>query len=787
MSESRPPVLDRVFRFLQKHPWWVIGSYVVALAVAIPFALQVEQDNAVDRLIVQDDPDYLATEAFAKVFGTGEYVVVFAETDRPFEPEVIRAIDAIDRRLAKLPDVDSNSVLAIYRQARPDADPVADPASFRAFATGTELFSDQGLIGPRSYGLPLILDVDNAEERGRVLARIDAALADVVEHPAPLLAVRRVGAPYVNDHLNRETTAGGMRLFPVFGLFVVILVVGLYRSFRALIAFIVSMAVNVALAVGVIGMLGGDFTIVSVLIPMTILVTCLATLVYIHSRFVERPVDRDVDVHQVFALSNKFLACTASIGATAIGFAALAVSDIRPIREMGLWLAAGLVITWVVCFTLFPALQRLMRTPTQVERKVAAQWFVRVVDWAPGWTYRWRWVTVSLSLVLCGVGAVALFGLPGVVAPAQMLTDPLDYINAGSELYRDTRRVEKLMPGLSQVDVWIKGKVGSLNQPDAIRGLDAFQSALEAEPLVGAAVGPTTVLKMVRYIGGHGDRLPEDPDELEAVTDNLESLVQQDALMARFVDPAEMSQTHVTLVTRINDFPTYEQLGQRVDAIWRETARQHPALATEFGAAGPTIVGMGRLQAKVGHNLVPTLTESFALTVAIIFCVFLVVFRNGAARLMAMIPSLFAILVMFVFMRLFGMSLNVATILIASTVLGTSENDQIHFFYHFLEGRKNGRTEPGLRHTLLIAGRSIFFATMINAIGFLAFALSDLPPIRQFAILAAIAFVLSMIADFTALQGALWMVFRDKPGMEPVPGASARPATEKKPEAALDA
>jgi predicted RND superfamily exporter protein len=130
---------------------------------------------------------------------------------------------------------------------------------------------------------------------------------------------------------------------------------------------------------------------------------------------------------------------------------------------------------------------------------------------------------------------------------------------------------------------------------------------------------------------------------------------------------------------------------------------------------------------------------------------------------MAMIPSLFAILVMFAVMRLFGMSLNVATILIAATVLGTSENDQIHFFYHFLEGRTGGSTEAGLHHTTLVAGRSILFATLINACGFLAFALSDLPPIRQFAILAATAFTLSMLADFTALPGALWMVFRDKP------------------------
>ena len=35
--------------------------------------------------------------------------------------------------------------------------------------------------------------------------------------------------------------------------------------------------------------------------------------------------------------------------------------------------------------------------------------------------------------------------------------------------------------------------------------------------------------------------------------------------------------------------------------------------------------------------------------------------------------------------------------------------------------------------------------------------------IGMIALLAAIAFVLSMLADFTALPGALWMVFRDRP------------------------
>ena len=62
---------------------------------------------------------------------------------------------------------------------------------------------------------------------------------------------------------------------------------------------------------------------------------------------------------------------------------------------------------------------------------------------------------------------------------------------------------------------------------------------------------------------------------------------------------------------------------------------------------------------------------------------------------------------------------------------------------------------------MLTAGRPIVFATLINTSGFLALALSDLPPMRQFGIVSASAFALALLADFTALPAALWMLSRD--------------------------
>jgi predicted RND superfamily exporter protein len=168
------------------------------------------------------------------------------------------------------------------------------------------------------------------------------------------------------------------------------------------------------------------------------------------------------------------------------------------------------------------------------------------------------------------------------------------------------------------------------------------------------------------------------------------------------------------------------------------------------------------LGAEITRRLVPTLMESFALTAAVIFTAFLLVFRSPSARLMTMIPSLFAILSVFLVMRLAGIALNIATILIASTVLGATENDQIHFFYHFQEGRSTATTAGALRYAMLTAGRPILFATLINASGFLALALSDLPPMREFGIVSASAFILALLADFTALPAALWILSREE-------------------------
>jgi predicted RND superfamily exporter protein len=225
-----------------------------------------------------------------------------------------------------------------------------------------------------------------------------------------------------------------------------------------------------------------------------------------------------------------------------------------------------------------------------------------------------------------------------------------------------------------------------------------------------------------------------------------------------FIDVNGLADLQLVVLFRDGDAAGYAAIERRIRAAWNTVRASSLALA----GARMGVVGEAVLNVKVGASLLPTLTVSLLLTVGFILIVFLVVSRSLTQRLLAMIPSVFALLVTFLGLVVFGGTLNIATIIIATTVLGTTENDQLHLFHHMHE-RKGAPLEEQLHHALRVSGRAIVFATIINASGFLALSLSSFPPLRQFGIMTAAAFALAMLADFLVLPAAMWLRSRERP------------------------
>jgi predicted RND superfamily exporter protein len=756
MSVPASPKALRFFMRVLHVRTWIVCAFLILTVVGIYGATRIPNDPAIDRLVVAGDPVARATIDFDRLFPEGDQALIMLEGTDPLSPAALRTADQLERQLAKIPGVKVHSLVDFFRRADRTAEISASEAErLPSFATGTSLFRRAGLLGDHYLGIGLELRADSPKARNRALAAIDALVLPLENSGDPFTAVRRVGSPWLNAWLEHQTGVATKNFMPLFGIFLVALVLIVYRSLRALAAIIITLGSVVAIAVGLAAIFGWSNTVVSTLVPLTVMVTTTATLVYIHSRYME-PDDAPTPIeHHARALANKFLPSTASMFATAVGFAALAVSEIRPVREMGLWTACGLIVAWVGCFTLFPALQSLFKAPLRSEGVRVGRRYARFVDVLLPATRRYRWALIAGCIGLMFCGAAALFGIPGRLAPLALETDALTYVNPSVRVAQDTRRFQEFN-GLDVVGLWVKTPPGHALDPDFLRAIEQLTQRLESDPRITAVDSPTSILRWARYIESGSDRLPTDAASWSKLAADLEQIMLTEAGAREYVDVKDLASVRLSIRGRAELFGRTGSMRIFVQRAWNEAKAKEPALQ----AAQGLLVGKGVVSTEITERLLPTLTQSFALTASVIFCAFLLVFRSPSARLMTMIPSLFAILAVFLIMRLTGIPLNIATILIGSTVLGATENDQIHFFYHFQEGRSAGSTEAALQHAMLIAGRPIMFATLINASGFLALSFSDLPPMRQFGIVTSTAFVLALLADFTALPGALWILSR---------------------------
>jgi predicted RND superfamily exporter protein len=736
---------------------YVTAAFFGLMLAGIYGAVKIPTDSAIERLVVAGDPVVRATQDFERLFPDVEHALLMLEAPDPLSLESLQATLALEQQLGQIPNVQAHSLLAVYPHLGSSAGLTPERAErIRAFASGTPLFRRAGLLGEHYLGIALDLRVSSPVERNQALQAIDALVLPLASASGkPFTAVRRVGSPWLEAWLERQTGESTARFMPLFGLFLMTLVLIVYRSWRTLAAIILTLGALVAIAMGLAYLVGWSQTVISTLVPLTVMVTTTATLVYIQSQCMEPDDSPTPLIHHARALAIKFVPCTASMFATAVGFGALAVSEIRPVHDMGIWTACGIVIGWLGCFTLFPAMQSLLHVPMRSGRTAAGKWFPRFVEVLVPASRRYRWVAVVGAVVLMLCGAAALWGIPGLVAPIPLEMEVLTYVKPTEPVAQDTRLFEK-SNGLDVVELWLQTANGHALEPEFLRAVERLRRRFESDPRITAVDAPTSVLQWARYVETGSDQLPTEVTAWPKLAEDLEQILLTQPGARQYVDMKDLANVRLSIRGRAKLFGRIGSMRTFVEQQWAAALAGDPAL---HGVVGK-VVGKGVLGAEITRRLVPTLTQSFALTAGIIFTAFLLVFRSPSARLMTMIPSLFAILTVFLIMRLTGMPLNIATILIASTVLGATENDQIHFFYHFQERHSPGATEVALRHALLTAGRPILFATLINASGFLALALSDLPPMREFGVVSASAFILALCADFTALPAALWILSR---------------------------
>jgi predicted RND superfamily exporter protein len=191
-----------------------------------------------------------------------------------------------------------------------------------------------------------------------------------------------------------------------------------------------------------------------------------------------------------------------------------------------------------------------------------------------------------------------------------------------------------------------------------------------------------------------------------------------------------------------------------------------------------TFTGVAPLLEEAQESIFTGFWESFITAFGIISLVMIVSLRSLKAGLVAMLPNLWPICIVFGMLGWLRIPVDIGMMMTGSIALGIAVDGTFHFLVHYESRfRELNDTAAASRDALLQTGAPILKAAAIASIGMLALTLSNFVPTARFGYMMATLLMAALVGDLVLLPAILAMRPRWK---RQRPDATAPPADDER-------
>jgi predicted RND superfamily exporter protein len=188
--------------------------------------------------------------------------------------------------------------------------------------------------------------------------------------------------------------------------------------------------------------------------------------------------------------------------------------------------------------------------------------------------------------------------------------------------------------------------------------------------------------------------------------------------------------------------PIVDHLDQRLNAI----RAAHPGYTIE-------VTGLSAIAARNSADMIGRLNQALTIEFAFIAGFIGLAFRSVRIGLVCLMPGIFPVVAAGSLLRLFGYGLPFSGVIALTVSFGLGLSATIHFLNRMMQERRRGE-DPAIaveRATILV-GPALILTTLVLACGLAALVLSDLPALRLFGWLSALAMLAALFADLLILR-----------------------------------
>ncbi len=502
---------------------------------------------------------------------------------------------------------------------------------------------------------------------------------------------------------------------------------------------------------------GGSMNMVMVLMPTFLLVVVMSGAIHV-AHYWRHSAYHDMASAVVESSKMAVEPCAIATLTTAIGVLSLLTSELRPVREFGVYSAIGALIGLGAVLYLLPTLIQLIPFKPPKPQEVDAS----------KWENFGRWCCRKRHWIVWGYTAATLACCIGLTR-FQTETKVIRYFPPDAPVVKDYWFLEENIVGIVPIDLIIRFDRDSQSQLNILERMEVVRS-IENRMREHAEISGAVALSDFRPIT---EKPASDAGLATKLAYNRKATETQRRLREGEVVGTKPFYSFAKQAGDLSQ-PGDAKLNQPDDELWRITAQCFVMTDANFADLLKDVDGIARsvlrMHAGTQHvvtGMVPVFLQtqralldsqvnSFGVAYLTVAIVMIITFRSILAGFLTMLPNVYPIGQIFGLISFAGIPVDIGTMMTAAIAMGIGVDGTLHKLTWFKKGIGDGKSrEDSIALAVGHSGPAIWETSAVLALGMLMLYPSELLLVSRFGWLMAAIIAVAVAGDIIFLPALL--------------------------------
>ena len=748
--------MNRLAELIVKLKWPII---LVVVALTVFFGMQLKNisiNSDVLSSLPDDDPIAKLYKNVGDKYGGNAMGMVVLETDDVFKTEVLEHVKQITDSLRITDGISTVSSLTdiidiktsefgleigklVDEYELPQTQKELD--SLKAYVYSKDMYSGSIVSEDGTATLIMFTMLDDADKQ--------AVAADVKNKVEQMNLPEKVyygGLPMMMNDVADLIMADITFLLPIVFLLIALILFLSFKTARGVIMPLLTAGISVVWTLGLMQVLGYQLTMISNNIPIILLAVGSAYTIHVLNRL-NQTFDKDRKKAIITAMAYIFIPVILAAVTTAIGFVSFVFGAyLTMIRDFGIFTSLGTLFALMLSLFFVPAvisalslhkknISEKQHNSTQnnnfLSNKILRP-LVNLLFHHPKYTLATWGVLIALS-----IGGMFL-----ITTSVNMN----EYFKEDNPTRVSEDVMQEKFGGSQPVFVVFKGDIQS---PEVLNMMIKTEDYMEQYPEISTTQSIADLVEEMNNAMGEGKKIPTSKEKIEQLWFLLDG---QDILSQLITD--ELDEGIIQSKFASSDSKEMSDFVDYMDKYIKENSTEDCQIS---------ITGMPSVYVRMSESLLSSQASSLIIAILMVLIIVGLMLRSLSKGVYATIPIIATIAILFGFMGYVGISLDIATVLVASIALGIGIDYSIHVITHFNHSMKEtGDINRALEDTIMVSGKAIVINVVSVAAGFLVLLFSQMVPLQNFGLLVALSMIGSGLGALTLLPVILILTNRKK-------------------------